>query len=52
MPEYLNAQKKLKNCCECNGSMMLCYYEPRLNFPINNLLKSFFLVRRWKSFRN
>ena len=46
------SKKNSKNCHECNGSMMLCYYEPRLNFPVNNLLKSFFLVRRLKSLNN
>jgi len=36
--EYSKTQKKLESCTKCHGSMMLCYYEPRLNFPISNLL--------------
>lgn len=36
---YRLMQKKLKRCAKCNGSMMLCYYEPRLNFPLPNLLQ-------------
>ncbi len=37
--EYSVWQDKLRKCDKCKGSMMLCYYEPRLNFPINNLLR-------------
>ncbi len=36
--EYRTLQKKLESCTKCQGSMMLCYYEPRLNFPLPNLL--------------
>jgi MoaA/NifB/PqqE/SkfB family radical SAM enzyme len=36
--DYKKLQKKLESCTRCNGSMMLCYYEPRLNFPLHNLL--------------
>lgn len=36
--EYKKLQKKLESCTKCRGSMMLCYYEPRLNFPLSNLL--------------
>lgn len=36
--EYKTMQKKLLSCTKCQGSMMLCYYEPRLNFPLSNLL--------------
>lgn len=36
--KYRNAQRKLESCPNCNGHMMLCYYEPRLNFPLHNLL--------------
>ncbi len=36
--EYLDQQEKLTGCTRCRGSMMLCYYEPRLNFPIHTLL--------------
>lgn len=35
---YRTAQKKLESCTKCQGSMMLCYYEPRLNFPLPRLL--------------
>lgn len=37
---YRSLQKKLEGCVKCRGTMPLCYYEPRLNFPINNLLLS------------
>ena len=40
--EYKMAQKKLISCKKCNGSMMVCYYEPRLNFPITSLIRSYF----------
>jgi len=36
--EYRTAQKRLQACTKCNGNMMLCYYEPRLNFPVHHLL--------------
>lgn len=36
---YRLMQKKLKSCTNCYGSMMLCYYEPRLNFPLPHLLR-------------
>jgi len=36
--DYQSIQKKLKTCKKCNGSMMVCYYEPRLNFPLHHLL--------------
>jgi MoaA/NifB/PqqE/SkfB family radical SAM enzyme len=36
--EYRMTQKKLESCQKCRGSMMLCYYEPRLNFPLSHLL--------------
>lgn len=35
-------QKNLKHCKRCNNTMPLCYYEPRLNFPITNLVKYYF----------
>ena len=38
----IELQKKLESCEKCHGSMMLCYYEPRLNFPIHQLLRSSF----------
>lgn len=38
---YRALQKKLKKCASCRGSMMLCYYEPRLNFPLPHLLRGF-----------
>lgn len=40
--EYHNKQKELEYCNKCNGSMTVCYYEPRLNFPITNLIRSYF----------
>ena len=36
--EYRTTQKSLESCTKCHGSMMLCYYEPRLNFPLPHLL--------------
>jgi MoaA/NifB/PqqE/SkfB family radical SAM enzyme len=36
--EYRTLQKKLEACTKCHGSMMLCYYEPRLNYPLSNFL--------------
>jgi len=41
--EYRNTQKKLGSCQKCNKTMPVCYYEPRLNFPITNLIKGSFL---------
>ncbi|SVD82819.1 uncharacterized protein METZ01_LOCUS435673, partial [marine metagenome] len=41
-PSYRGLQKKLESCEKCRGSMMLCYYEPRLNFPLHQLLLSSF----------
>jgi len=38
--EYANLQARLAKCRRCDGAMPLCYYEPRLNFPIHNLLRS------------
>lgn len=37
---YRSRQKDLKKCTKCRGSFMLCYYEPRLNFPFHNMLLS------------
>ena len=42
---YRGLQKKLESCEKCRGSMMLCYYEPRLNFPLHQLLLSSFRGR-------
>jgi MoaA/NifB/PqqE/SkfB family radical SAM enzyme len=36
--EYRATQKRLESCTKCQGTMMLCYYEPRLNFPLSHLL--------------
>lgn len=36
--EYKTIQKRLESCTNCQGSMMLCYYEPRLNYPLSNLI--------------
>ena len=40
--EYRQKQHSLKSCDKCRGSMMLCYYEPRLNFPLHHLISGFF----------
>lgn len=37
--EYNAMQNKMESCTKCQGSMMLCYYEPRLNFPLHVLYK-------------
>jgi len=39
--KYSCHQKELKACDKCRGSMMLCYYEPRLNFPVHNLIRGY-----------
>lgn len=37
---YRDKLKQLKRCPSCAKSYYVCYYEPRLNFPVWNLLKS------------
>ena len=44
--DYKKSQKDLESCEKCQGNMMLCYYEPRLNFPIHNLLLGFLRMRK------
>ncbi len=39
-PEYRQIQRGLEKCTGCRGVMPLCYYEPRLNFPITNFFGS------------
>lgn len=41
-PSFRQLQNKLKTCEKCRGNMMLCYYEPRLNFPLHNLIGEIF----------
>lgn len=36
--EYRDTQKVLESCDKCKGNMLLCYYEPRLNYPLHNLI--------------
>ncbi|MCM8799294.1 MAG: radical SAM protein [Candidatus Omnitrophica bacterium] len=43
---YKEIQRKLKNCKRCNASMLLCYYEPRLNFPIDKFIYYNFIYRK------
>ena len=43
--DHCNLQKKLKECRKCKSTMMLCYYEPRLNFPLHNLFTGFLTSR-------
>ena len=38
--EYRKTQRTLEDCTRCRGAMPLCYYEPRLNFPVRNFLGS------------
>jgi MoaA/NifB/PqqE/SkfB family radical SAM enzyme len=40
--EYKERQQSMESCDKCRGSMMLCYYEPRLNFPLHHLVSGFF----------
>ena len=40
---YRKKQSNLEACKKCQGNMMLCYYEPRLNFPLHNLLMEMFI---------
>jgi len=39
---YRKMQSDLEACKKCQGNMMLCYYEPRLNFPLHNLIMEMF----------
>ena len=39
---YRKMQSDLETCKKCRGNMMLCYYEPRLNFPFHNLIMEVF----------
>jgi len=39
---YRKTQSNLEACKKCRGNMMLCYYEPRLNFPLHNLIMAMF----------
>ena len=41
-PYFRKLQSKLETCEKCRGNMMLCYYEPRLNFPLHNLIMEMF----------
>ena len=34
--------EKLKECKGCRRSYYICYYEPRIIFPVNNFLSSLF----------
>jgi MoaA/NifB/PqqE/SkfB family radical SAM enzyme len=40
MPAYRLKIEKLRKCINCTRNYYICYYEPRLNFPIWNFLKS------------
>jgi sulfatase maturation enzyme AslB (radical SAM superfamily) len=44
-PEYLSLLAKLRRCAGCSKNYYVCYYEPRLNFPIWNFVRSRFLGR-------
>ena len=41
-PKFRQKQSDLEACTKCRGNMMLCYYEPRLNFPLHNLIMETF----------
>lgn len=38
--EYKQVLEKLKKCEGCQRNYYICYYEPRIIFPINNFLRS------------
>lgn len=38
--EYKQVLEELKKCKGCQRSYYICYYEPRITFPINNFLRS------------
>lgn len=38
--EYKKMVSSLKNCQSCKNNYYICYYEPRLNFPIWNYIKT------------
>lgn len=44
--EYRDKQRELETCEKCYGTMMLCYYEPRLNFPLHNLIRGKLLEKK------
>ena len=37
---YKHLLEKLKGCKACRDNYYICYYEPRIIFPINNFLKA------------
>lgn len=37
---YHKKLQQLKKCSRCRNNYYICYYEPRLNFPVWNLIKS------------
>lgn len=37
--EYKEQVNKLRNCKECQKNMYVCYFEPRITFPIKNYIK-------------
>ncbi len=36
---YRKTLKKLEACKSCRSNMYVCYFEPRINFPIGNFIK-------------
>lgn len=40
--KYTDVLSSLRNCEQCRKSMYVCYYEPRISFPLGNLLKYMF----------
>lgn len=39
-PEYARTLRELRSCPRCRRNYYVCYYEPRLNFPIWNFLRA------------
>ena len=37
---YANLVKKLETCKGCQRNYYICYYEPRISFPVGNFLRS------------
>lgn len=44
--EYQGCASKLRGCQGCKQSYYICYYEPRLAYPLHNLLRSAVYARQ------
>jgi MoaA/NifB/PqqE/SkfB family radical SAM enzyme len=41
--EYLQILKKLRKCKGCENNYYICYYEPRIIYPLSNFIKFYFV---------